>query len=298
MYAHVVGEDGRTALQYWLYYVFNDWNNTHEGDWEMLQIMFDVPTAAAALRTAPSEVGFSQHTGGERSDWSGGGLQRDGDHVLVFPAAGSHAQFFSNRLWLGFSAETGIGCDDTRLPSTRVTPQVVLLPDTAPASGPFAWLWFAGLWGERVRGPYSGPTGPAEKLQWDEPVGWSDGWRNGSLAVPDGRSLGPTATGVFCGGIAAGSIAVLRLLYDPLTTVIVLALLALIATVLIRRTRWSPIAVRPVDRRRPAGLLLRDGWRIYLEHRRLLLTIGAVSVPLGLLGTLWVEALLRLGGPR
>jgi hypothetical protein len=42
--------------------------------------------------------------------------------------------------------------------------------------------------------------------------------------------------------------------------------------------------------------MLRDGWRIYLEHRRLLLTIGAVSVPLGLLGTLWVEALLQLAG--
>ena len=33
----------------------------------------------------------------------------------------------------------------------------MLLPDTAPATGKFAWLSFAGLWGERVRGPYSGP---------------------------------------------------------------------------------------------------------------------------------------------
>jgi hypothetical protein len=296
VYAHVVAEDGRLALQYWLYYVFNDWNNTHEGDWEMLQIMFDAPTATAALRIAPTEVGFSQHTGGERSDFTGGSLQRDGDHALVFPAAGSHAQFFSSRLWLGFSAETGIGCDDTRPPSTRLVPRVTLLPDTAPTSGPFAWLSFAGLWGERVRGPYSGPTGPAEKRQWDEPVGWSEGWRDGSLAVPDGRSLGPTATGVFCGGVAAGSVAVLRLLYDPLTTLIVLAVAVLLGVVLVRRTRWSPVAVRPVDRARPVGLMLRDGWRIWNEHRRLLLTIGAVSVPLGLLGTLWVEALLRALG--
>jgi hypothetical protein len=296
VYAHAVAEQGRLALQYWLYYVFNDWNNTHEGDWEMLQIMFDAPTAAAALATSPAEVGFSQHTGGERSDWRGASLALDGDHALVFSAAGSHAQFFSNQLWLGFSAETGIGCDDTRLPSHRAVPQVVLLPDTAPRSGPFAWLSFAGLWGERVRGPYSGPTGPAEKRQWEEPVGWSEGWRNGSLAVPDGRSLGPTATGVFCGGVAAGSVALLRLLYDPLTTLVVLALVVLAAVLLIRRTRWSPVAVRPVDRRRPVGLLLRDGWRIFVDHRRLLLTIGAVSIPLGLVGTLWVEGLLRLTG--
>ena len=26
---------GRIALQYWLFYVFNDFNNLHEGDWEM-----------------------------------------------------------------------------------------------------------------------------------------------------------------------------------------------------------------------------------------------------------------------
>ncbi len=49
------------------------------------------------------------------------------------------------------------------LPSTRVEPDVVLLPDTPPATGKFAWLTFAGLWGERVRGPYSGPTGPGRE---------------------------------------------------------------------------------------------------------------------------------------
>ena len=253
VYAHVVGEDGRLALQYWLYYVFNDWNNTHEGDWEMIQLMFDAPSATAALRVAPAVVGFSQHTGGERSDWTGGSLAREDIHARVFPAAGSHAQFSSNRLWLGFSAETGIGCDDTRTPSWRIRPQVVLLPDTAPTTGPFAWLSFAGVWGERVRGPYSGPTGPAFKRQWEEPVGWSEGWRNGGLAVPDGASLGPTATGVFCSGVAAGSVAVLRLLYDPLTALLVLAVVALIATVLVRRTRWSPVAPDRSRGRGPPG---------------------------------------------
>ncbi len=296
MYAHVAHEDGQTALQYWLYYVFNDWNNTHEGDWEMLQIMFDAPTATAALQTAPTEVGFSQHTGGERSAWAGGSVQLDGVRPVVFPAAGSHAQFFSNRLWMGFSAETGIGCDDTRTPSTRIEPKVVLLPDSPPATGSFAWVSFAGLWGERVRGPYSGPTGPAEKRQWDEPVGWTDGWRNGSLAVPEGNTLGPTSTSVFCGGIAAGSVALLRLLYDPLTTLVVLAALILLGIFLTRRTQWRPLTPHPIDRTRPAGVMLRDAWRIYLQNRRVLLTIGAVSVPLGILGTVWAESLVRVTG--
>ncbi len=39
-YARVVREPDRTglALQYWYFYYFNDWNNPHEGDWEMVQV--------------------------------------------------------------------------------------------------------------------------------------------------------------------------------------------------------------------------------------------------------------------
>jgi hypothetical protein len=36
-YARVVTDPdhpGKLALQYWFFYVFNDWNDTHEGDWE------------------------------------------------------------------------------------------------------------------------------------------------------------------------------------------------------------------------------------------------------------------------
>jgi hypothetical protein len=39
-YAHIVfdAEQQRLALQYWFYWYFNDWNNTHESDWEMIQL--------------------------------------------------------------------------------------------------------------------------------------------------------------------------------------------------------------------------------------------------------------------
>ena len=37
-YAHVVSEEGQTALQYWFFYVYNDYNDRHEGDWEMIQL--------------------------------------------------------------------------------------------------------------------------------------------------------------------------------------------------------------------------------------------------------------------
>ena len=52
-YARVVTEPqhpGRLALQYWFFYVFNDFNDKHEGDWEMIQLDFDAPDATAGAR--------------------------------------------------------------------------------------------------------------------------------------------------------------------------------------------------------------------------------------------------------
>ena len=52
VYAHVATDPrhpGRIALQYWLFYVFNDFNNLHEGDWEMIQLNFRARDATAAL---------------------------------------------------------------------------------------------------------------------------------------------------------------------------------------------------------------------------------------------------------
>ena len=72
VYAHVAREadrPGKLALQYWFFYVFNDFNNLHEGDWETIQLVFDANTAEEALQGAPVEVGYSQHEGAERAEW-------------------------------------------------------------------------------------------------------------------------------------------------------------------------------------------------------------------------------------
>src|SRR5262249_36664364 len=64
MYAHVVTDSAhpdRLALQYWFFYVFNDWNNLHEGDWEMIQLVFDAATAGQAPERPPPQIGYSQH---------------------------------------------------------------------------------------------------------------------------------------------------------------------------------------------------------------------------------------------
>ena len=58
MYAHVATDPahpGKLALQYWFFYVYNDWNNLHEGDWEMIQLDFDAATAQRCAREAAGE---------------------------------------------------------------------------------------------------------------------------------------------------------------------------------------------------------------------------------------------------
>src|SRR5207237_5955593 len=40
-YARVVlnHDEELMAVQYWFFYYFNPWNNRHEGDWEMMQLI-------------------------------------------------------------------------------------------------------------------------------------------------------------------------------------------------------------------------------------------------------------------
>jgi hypothetical protein len=210
-YAHVVaerGKPGKLALQYWFYYPFNDWNNKHESDWEMVQLMFAASGSSEALQRKPTEIGYSQHSGAERADWGDDKFERRGSHSVVYPGRGSHANYFRQSVWLGHSAQEGFGCDNTTGPSRMVQTRAVLLPAEVPASAsaPFAWLGYDGHWGQKESGPNTGPTGPNAKDQWTKPVSWSeDEWRKSSTEVPLHSTFGPSTTDFFCGAVAAGS---------------------------------------------------------------------------------------------
>ena len=132
-YAHVAteaGRDDRLALQYWFFYPFNDYTNKHEGDWEMIQLVFAAADATQALDQTPLEVGYSQHEGLEVAAWDDPKLEiLDGTHPVVHPAAGSHANFFESALFLGTSAEQGFGCDDTRDPADGLSLTVAVIPE-------------------------------------------------------------------------------------------------------------------------------------------------------------------------
>jgi hypothetical protein len=299
VFAHVAteaGQDGKLALQYWFFYVFNDFNNLHEGDWEMVQLVFDAEDAAEALSEEPVEIGYSSHEGAERAAWDDDKLERvEGTHPVVYPAAGSHANKFTEALYLGSSAEQGVGCDNTQGPHTELRPAVKTIPsDVSSAQAAFPWISFEGRWGELQEAFFNGPTGPNMKRQWTEPISWSDGWRDRSYAVPTGGVLGTDATDFFCDAVATGSKALTAFLRNPGTTLLVLGVLLALVVFAATRTTWRPVAPLRVARRRSWGQILSASGRMYLTRARLVLGIGLVLIPLGLVISL-VQALL-VGG--
>jgi hypothetical protein len=285
VYAHVAtepGYPGRLALQYWLFYAFNDFNNTHEGDWEMIQLVFDAATPADALGRDPELVGYSSHEGAESADWGDEKLELvDGTHPVVYPGAGSHANKFTDALYLGSSAEAGVGCDDTRGPHREVRPEVKTIPsDAAAAKRAFPWIDFEGRWGELQPAFFNGPTGPNDKTQWTEPISWSEGWRDRSYAVPTAGLFGTGATDLFCSGVERGSRALILLLRNPGAMLLLIAAVVGLAVFVTVRATWTPTAPLRLGRRRSWGQILSASARMYVGRAPLFLGLGLLLIPI------------------
>jgi hypothetical protein len=298
VYAHVATDPahpGQVALQYWLFYAYNDWNNLHEGDWEMVQLVFDAANAHDALATTPTSVGYSQHEGAEGAEWDSSKLERlDGTHPVVYPAAGSHANFFDAGLFLGSSASQGVGCDDTGGPHRDLRPVVATIPsDPAQAQTRFPWIAYEGRWGELQPSFFNGPTGPNLKTQWTEPIQWSQDWRDRSFSVPTASVFGTTATDFFCRAIGGGSSALVRLVSRPALFTLVAAVLVLLLIYVLSRTSWRPSAPLRLAHRRAWGQTLSASSRMYAAQLPLVLGIGVLFIPVSLLVVLLQALLIR-----
>jgi hypothetical protein len=297
-YAHIATEtdvSGKLALQYWYFYAFNDWNNLHEGDWEMVQLNFDAASAHAALGRTPTSIGYSQHEGAERAKWGDSKLELvDGTHPVLHPAAGSHAGFYTSALFLGASGSQGVGCDDTREPTSDVRPVVETIPsDTTAAQKSFPWIAFQGRWGELQPAFFNGPTGPNLKTQWTEPFRWATGWRDRSVAVPAGGALGTSTTAFFCGAIAHGSNLLRRALDEPWAVLVLLVVLIGLVVIAAARATWRPVAPLRLARRRASGQILAATTRMYFGHVGLFIGIGSVLLPLAAVEAVLQAVMLR-----
>jgi hypothetical protein len=308
-YAHLAKDPdhpGKLAMQYWLYYTFNDFSDKHEGDWEMAQVDFEASSAEEALTKAPYEVDLAQHAGGERSEWTDPKLEKQGKHPVIHVATGSHADYFGSELYLGRGASEGFGCDDTRDSDTRIQLQTNLLPDV-PASrhAPDAWLAFTGRWGQKEKGINNGPTGPATKVAWSAPIEWADSLRDSSVAVPGTKTVGPSVTNFFCGAVSQGSIMLNWALVHPIAFVILLALVVAGMLAAARRTTWRPPDPRPLRARRGGGQIVRASRRLYRSRLPTFIAMGVIFVPVSIVaaGIQWVlfhvtsiESLVALDG--
>ena len=161
----------------------------HEGDWEGMQISFDADTPAQALADGPSQIALFQHAGGERADWDDTKVQKDGNHPIVYPAAGSHATFYDDAIYI----QNGSARLGRRLRQhfgaahAQSDPRPIIVPTAAAPGSEFQWLSYLGHWGQREKGFNNGPQGPTTKKQWLRPFTWMDGIRQDSPRLP-GRS--------------------------------------------------------------------------------------------------------------
>jgi hypothetical protein len=299
-YAHIATEPGFTGLvvQYWFFYYFNQFNDVHEGDWEGMQISFDdADTAAEALEQGPSQIALFQHAGGERADWDDSKVQKDGTHPVVFPAAGSHATFYDDAIYIqNGSHGSGVGCDDTEAPHLESRPTPLIIPTTAAPGSEFQWLTFLGHWGQREKGFNNGPQGPTTKRQWLQPFSWMEGIRQDSPKLPGGAILGPAASTAFCGVIENVS-EFINLKAKTTWGAIGLALVALLVILVPPLlTRWRPVDLSSLRHRWTFGQLLRGARQLYGRHWQTFLALAAAGFVILLAFQLLQHFLIQVNG--
>ena len=99
-HGRVVKEGGWIILQYWFFYLYNNWRsgfngaNDHEADWEMVCVYL----AHDAEVTCGPSGGLASHdyTGDDlRRRWDDPEIQKVGNHPVIFVGAGSHGSYFS-----------------------------------------------------------------------------------------------------------------------------------------------------------------------------------------------------------
>ncbi|MCH7576291.1 MAG: Vps62-related protein [Chloroflexi bacterium] len=308
-YAHIQTEPGfdGLALQYWFFYYFNDWNNTHEGDWEMIQLAFDADSASEALQQDPVRVAYSQHEGGEIADWDEGKVKTEEGRPAVYVARGSHANYFQPGTYIGVAREgAGFGCEDSSDPLRRVALEAQLVPpEVTDADSPFAWIEFEGRWGELQGKHFDGPTGPAQKEKWEKPFTWEQDLRSYSEKIPEGEALGIDPLGPICAIIGFGSSLMNAIVQWPAPVgaamgVFFLATVGFLVVGVPRRVfGGAPVEAEApprkglLQRRRALGQIGRDAAIMYVKNLRVFVPIGVVFIPLGIAATA-VQALLRL----
>jgi hypothetical protein len=284
IYAFILTEPGKPGIvvQYWYYWIYNLFNDVHESDWEGIQVYFaDAISAQDILdrNLTPTSIAFAQHAGGELGHVGQSKVEMQGTHVVAHPSSGSHADYYQEAIWLGWGEDgSGFGCDHSEAPEIQLPVHVVLLPnEVSDASSEFAWLTFAGNWGElEVPGLFSGPKGPMQHSRWHQPISWTEEIRKSSLAVPVHPTIGPGISQVFCGAAELGSriVRVFGINEQLITGLVIATIVALLAFTLVAwRYTW-------------------EATRMFFRHGYFFITVGVLAFPIAALAQqleLWAQ---------
>ncbi|HEY8199564.1 MAG TPA: hypothetical protein VIF44_07295, partial [Candidatus Limnocylindrales bacterium] len=98
-HARVVRQDGWLVLHYMWFYFMNDFRSTfagandHEADWEQAFVILEELPDGSTRPIWFAAAAHDEHGADLRRRWDDPKLQKDGDHVIVFPGAGSHATY-------------------------------------------------------------------------------------------------------------------------------------------------------------------------------------------------------------
>ncbi len=164
------------VIQYWMFYAFNKGElNQHEGDWEMVQIVFE--------NDEPKDVGYSQHYSGQSATWNQ--VEKEGNHMKVYVSRGSHANYLRS-----YSGKVGIASDIVGANGVVLDSRKndYTLEDIEAATN--TWIDFEGRWGEvpdnvddAIQASFlgqAGPEGPKYRTTmsgvslWDDPAVWGN----------------------------------------------------------------------------------------------------------------------------
>jgi hypothetical protein len=148
VYGRVAVSQGRTWLQYWLFYYFNPQSlfgiGAHEGDWEYVQFGLDADGRAEVAT-------YGQHGQGEACPWSAVARAATGAPV-VYAARESHASYYS----AGLNPRGSLPDDSHFGRGYQVRPTLDVVSDTTP------WLAWRGRWG----GTSGSPAAPRRQTMW------------------------------------------------------------------------------------------------------------------------------------
>ena len=98
-HGRVVHQDGWIVLQYLFFYPMNDWRSTfsgandHEADWEQAFVICEERPDGLVEPVWFAAAAHDEKGANLRRRWDDPRLERQGEHVVVYPGAGSHATY-------------------------------------------------------------------------------------------------------------------------------------------------------------------------------------------------------------